>query len=246
MLPLFFRSLENIKDVNLTSLLVLDGAENLPLVLPYIKETPCYRVLPIVFPSDGLEQEADSSRVVRSRKQMYQHLANMRNFALQKIVELVETNSTVLTIDSDILVKPSIVSELMLHEKDFIASLVINDSHIKLTKKLDDLTDRHCNFGMLSTNKYKAIKKFTKNSLLTVDVSGACFLISLESIKTLLDNTDGKPYTTQKSGEDEGFCRNYSTLIGEPIWVDTTLRTIHIMLPTRVREATVLYNKLVE
>jgi hypothetical protein len=108
----------------------------------------------------------------------YKALSVLRNLLLD-LAWLDIKSDYLFSIDSDIIVKPDILSNLLLAEKHIIAGLVKNDS----------------------SNYNFTPKGITPKGVREVDIAGAIILIS----RKVIDNKRIR-YSPGKTGEDEGFC----------------------------------------
>jgi len=186
----------------------------------------------IRFPGDSLCITGESSRV-SNRRTMYQHLANLRNFALDTCRK--KNPDYIFSLDSDILIRPTLIDKLISFGKDAIASLVVNDVHIKKGSMLAE-ENRHSNFGKKVKNRYSPIKRYQMNNLLEVDSTGACFLQHKNAFSL------GIKYGVDSSGEDSYYCFQLRDKVN--IYVSTGMDTIHVMDMSRAKEAEQLYRKV--
>lgn len=110
-------------------------------------------------------------------------------------------------IDTDILVKPDVLNNLLDTDKDVVAALVKNDNIWA--------------HNFFHKNKSWA-RDYFPSSLFEVDVTGAVMLVS----SNIINNRNIRYFPTP-TGEDEGFCinvRKYKI----PLWVLNDLQT-HVM-----------------
>jgi len=102
------------------------------------------------------------------------------------------------SLDSDVLVVPEIVKNLLSFEKDFIGALVWNDLHFARKDKPNHIGNI-MNLRGAQKNHFKHIQPIIRNVLIPVDMTGA---VALMSKKVYLS---GVRYQYHQQGEDPGF-----------------------------------------
>lgn len=170
----------------------------------------------IVEPNDYFSNN-ESSRILKDRNKLYEHLSGLRNKLIEKCIEIKVDYQ--LSIDSDILVSQDILNHLLNFKKDYIATIVLNDNHLKDKFDYDNLKNRYINASQNINNNPIHFKNYELNNLYEVNMSGACYLISNKLFKFRFKN--------HRFGEDSGYCED---IIKEyKIYLETTLKSIHIM-----------------
>lgn len=126
----------------------------------------------------------------------YEHLANIRNKFLDLFLN--SSNASYLfSCDSDIIVPPNILEELLRHanENTIVGCAISNITGKELDGKIPG------NFMRLTPQKLMVhVMDYPKKGLLDVDVIGACYLIPRKAIE------DGIKYAPNVQGEDIPFC----------------------------------------
>lgn len=137
----------------------------------------------------------------------YNQIAKLRNIWLDRLGD----ESHIFSVDSDIIIPPDALSRLISHKLD-ICSLVIHNSY----------KDREAyNFATFNSTK-TAIHRFRKPGINEVDVTGACYLINADVIRS------GVRYGPNKRGEDFYFCE-MAKKMGFGVYVDMDLEADHLM-----------------
>jgi len=149
-------------------------------------------------------------RISNVRKEIYKHLALMRNDFLDMRVD----EDYVFSVDSDILISKKSLKKLIKSDKDIISALIWNNKKKTAPNimKFDKRTDRG--------NKYVHIRDFEKG-IFQVDVTGACYLLKSKVSKNI-------KYSWHFQGEDIGFCEN-AKKSGFEVWTNTSIECNHIM-----------------
>jgi len=131
------------------------------------------------YPEDWGETRITTNASSLTRKNKgYKALTVLRNLLLD-LAWLDIKSDYLFSIDSDIIIKPDILSNLLQQKKHIIAGLVSND---------------------VSNYNFTPKGKIPKG-IMEVDVTGAIILIS----RKVIDNKKIR-YSPGKTGEDEGFC----------------------------------------
>lgn len=150
----------------------------------------------------------DDIRQCRVSRKVYQRLAWVRN----EFISNVKDEDYVMSIDSDILVPPNILKELIAQKKDIISALLFNDPSM-----------RYPNILLIENGLMKHYFEFPKDSVFEVDITGAVYLIKSKICKRV-------KYGYDKYGEDIPFCISAKKL-GYKIWCNSSVSCRHIMYP---------------
>lgn len=157
-------------------------------------------------------------------KHTYNHLSILRN----KLLEYTEKNnhSHLLSLDSDIMIKPDTLTKLLSHKKDCIAGLIWNGfEHAKTDpwKFPNILNYNNDNILKHISNYYvKNAPTLTESKLVKVDCSGAIILLSNRLCKS------GIQYGWDVQGEDIFFSREVYKK-GFEIFCDYSCYNPHLM-----------------
>lgn len=146
----------------------------------------------------------------------YHNLALLRNLLLEEL--LAGQERYLLAVDSDILVPPHTLRQLLQAEREIVAACVPNDGHL-------DGSGRRCNFLRYHAagGRPVHVSDYVPGDLIEVDVAGAAILINRAVVE------EGARYQAGFGGEDEGFCRA-ARARGFRIWADTGLLCDHRMV----------------
>lgn len=160
--------------------------------------------------------KAANSRNNGHRRGSYRldQLAKLRNLLLENFFQ--SDCEYLLSVDSDILVPPHIITQLLSRNCQIISALVCNGHHIN---------DASIYNVMQKTpdGSYQHMKDFPRDNIFRTDVTGAAYLIHRSVIATY------KVYYSAKLGaEDIGFCEE-ARARGIPIFCDGTIECRHIM-----------------
>lgn len=148
------------------------------------------------------------------------NLAILRNSLLK--IFLSTKSSHLFSVDSDILVTPDSLKELIKLDLPVVSFLVRNDQH------LGELG--YYNISQLQGGHYRPIQDFPRNSLIPVDCTGAGYLIQRWVIEE-----KGVRYHPHRQGEDIGFCEE-ARAKGIGIWCHTGLEGTHVMLKQDIQK----------
>jgi len=142
------------------------------------------------------------------------NLVTLRNLLLK--IFLSTTCSHLFSVDSDILVTPESLKELIKVNLPVVSLLVRNDHHLGEVGyyNIMKLQDRH----------YRPIQDFPRGCLLPVDCTGAGYLIQRWVIEE-----SGVRYHPHRQGEDVGFCEDARAKCIS-IWCHTGLESTHVMV----------------
>ncbi|MGE5422301.1 MAG: glycosyltransferase [Ignavibacteriales bacterium] len=141
------------------------------------------------------------------------YLVKLRNILLETFLNT--KCSHLFSVDSDILVKPHTLQELLKLDLPIVSSLVRNDWHLgdkgffNILRKQDE--------------HLRPITEFTRDQLIRVDCTGAAYLIS----RMVVDDM-GVRYHPHLQGEDAGFCEDARSK-DITIWCHTGLECTHVM-----------------
>ncbi|HNQ19458.1 MAG TPA: hypothetical protein PKI46_00195 [Bacteroidales bacterium] len=156
-----------------------------------------------------------NSRILKDRNKLYEHLSYLRNLIIDKCVDIKADYQ--FSIDSDILVSNDILNHLLSFDKDYIASIILNDNHLLPKFDYTNLLNRYINASADLSKVPIHFKNYELNKLYKVQMSGACYLIKNNLFKYKFEN--------HRFGEDAGYCLN----IQEDKYLETTIKAIHIM-----------------
>jgi len=123
-------------------------------------------------------------------------LAILRNRLLEIVFDHYNADY-MFSVDSDIVVYPEIIEDLLKYEKDIVSCLVYNDLTSHRT------TPNHAHIGNIMSVNAKGVfahmKSVPSNTLVKVGMTGAVYLISKKVYEA------GVRYTPNRQGEDCGF-----------------------------------------
>jgi len=152
--------------------------------------------------------QVEDKRQYEIRQKIYHSLAKLRNRLLNCAID--KNVDYLLSVDSDILVPPHILKNLLADDKDIVAAQIWNDSGQK-----------YPNIMIEKNGKFVHYFDFPKQSLFKCDVTGAVYLIKKKVLNSIR-------YEYHKQGEDVGFCLSARNK-GFEIWVDSRVQCKHIM-----------------
>jgi len=141
----------------------------------------------------------EDARTSIRRKATFYTLATLRNKLLEYF--LTTDNEYLFSIDSDIIVKPNILRQLLSDNKDVISAYVCNE--IRKGKRGNALTVFETEIQDEQGNKIKGsshIDASTMPEMFKCDLTGACYLIKRAVIES------GVRYAYGLAGEDMPFC----------------------------------------
>lgn len=130
--------------------------------------------------------------------------------------------SHLFSVDSDILVTPESLKELIKLNLPVVSLLVRNDHH------LGELG--YYNIMKLQDDHYRPIQVFPRGCPIPVDCTGAGYLIQRWVIEE-----KGVRYCPNRQGEDAGFCTD-ARAKGIRIWCHTGLESTHVMLKQDIQK----------
>ncbi len=137
----------------------------------------------------------EDKRVAPVRREIYRHLAKVRNILLDTVAK--HDVDYFFSVDSDILVVHDTLQKLIYLKEDICAGLVYNDGrtnrkHPHRAPNIMIYDDR---------GKLVHFKEYPLNSVFKVDVTGAIYLMSKRAYTTIR-------YDFHRKGEDIAFCED--------------------------------------
>jgi hypothetical protein len=159
---------------------------------------------------------------------LYSHLAEMRNYILNKC-----NTDYIFSVDSDIMVYPETLNELLLNNKKCISALICNGHHYKKIKeknnvKIDEYKYSNCLYYTKENKPRHIFKSSYNKGLIEIDITGAVYLIHKDIYKKC-------KYGYDLNGEDAYFCRQVQNL-GYKIYCDTNIKLPHCMSEELLQE----------
>ena len=148
------------------------------------------------------------------------NLAILRNILLN--IFLKTRCKHLFSVDSDILVTPESLKELIKLNLPVVSLLVRNDHH------LGELG--YHNIMKLQDGHYRPVQDFPRGRPIPVDCTGAGYLIQRWVIEE-----KGVRYCPNRQGEDVGFCED-ARAKGIGIWCHTGLESTHVMLKQDIQK----------
>lgn len=142
-----------------------------------------------------------------------------------------------LSIDSDIIAGPELLTGLLGHGLPHVASMIFNDSAFMGRIEEDERTylRRYVNAGYLGpTGRYYVIRDYALNTVYEVQQTGAVYLIDEATLHC------GACYDAHEFGEDLAYCLSLIEHGVKP-HIDTTLRSVHCMTPELIPEMLDVY-----
>ncbi|MGS0763111.1 glycosyltransferase [Syntrophomonas curvata] len=143
----------------------------------------------------------------------FSHLAKLRNFLLQAFLE--SDCNYLFSLDSDILVPPNTLVQLLRDQCDMVSALVCN-GHELGDPGIYNILQRG------GEGSYLHIRDFPRNQVFPVDCTGAACLIKRSVIEA------GTRYSGRRGGEDIAFCEAARTK-GFGIFCDGRVECLHYM-----------------
>ena len=120
-------------------------------------------------------------RTIKVRQEIYKRLADLRNHILDQI-----NTEYFFSLDSDIIVNPNVLKELLKADKDIIAAVINND---KILDPYGELPNVRSNLLIKYSDEEKKrtgithLFGFEPDEIVEVDVTGACVLLSNKACK---------------------------------------------------------------
>ncbi|KAF6630500.1 hypothetical protein H6F38_13780 [Paenibacillus sp. EKM208P] len=158
---------------------------------------------------------------------IYDHLSKLRNYIMSKT-----KTDHLMYIDTDILVQPDIINNLLKHKKDIISGLIWN-GHITCPEKpylypnIMKLNSKGY-FEHIVSNQVKNAPFLSSPTIMEVDLTGAVILLSRKVYKSV-------KYGFHPQGEDAYFCKMAQDK-GFELFCDLSVFSNHIMSPEYLRE----------
>lgn len=153
-------------------------------------------------------------------EKVYTNLSNLRNIVVEKMVSL--DIDYFFSVDSDILLNPDDLTNLLLDNKDIIAGVINNDQVFNYGKDIHEVACNILNFK--DDGRVSPIKGWKDGEVFPVDVTGAVCLYKTNIFK---DNPDLR-YKYDSQGEDIGFFRIVREK-GIKAYADSRVRPTHVM-----------------
>jgi GT2 family glycosyltransferase len=153
-------------------------------------------------------------RLTKYRRKVYARLTQLRNYYISQV-----DTDYLFSVDSDIMVEPNVLIELLKADKDIIAACINNDKVLRPYAEYPNIRTNILNF-----DKYDHVvhyMDFPLNSIVEVGCTGAVYLMTKKV-------TEEVKYENDDQGEDVGFCRNALSL-GYKIYAHTGLWQNHVM-----------------
>jgi glycosyltransferase involved in cell wall biosynthesis len=144
------------------------------------------------------------------RQKIYGGLAQIRNGLLRAALKT--DCSHIFSVDSDIIVPPNIIKDLLEDNIDCVSAHIYNSP----------LTTTASNSMMFTNGRYKHFQ-VPMNQLLEVDLTGAVYLFK----RKIIEDRDIR-YEYSNIGEDMPFCRRMKER-GYKIYTDTRIHCDHVM-----------------
>lgn len=152
-------------------------------------------------------------RTANVREGIYRRLAELRNYVLTKI-----DTDYFFSVDSDIILSPNSLLELVKAKKDIIACIINNDQILRPYKKYPEI---RTNLLIDHNRQVTHYLNFPLNEIIEVGYTGAVYLMTNEVTKRVR-------YDYSSLGEDIPFCATARQL-GYKIYAHTGLWQQHIM-----------------
>lgn len=158
---------------------------------------------------------------------IYTHLSKLRNYIMSKT-----KTDYLLSIDTDILVQPDIINNLLKSDKDIISGLIWNGYitcvdkpylYPNIMKIAEQGMYRH-----IVNNYVKNAPSLLSPTLMEVDLTGAVILLSRKVYKSI-------KYGFHPQGEDAYFCKMAQDK-GFELFCDLSVFSHHIMSPEYLEE----------
>jgi len=176
-------------------------------------------------------------------RDVYRHIGDMRN--LLRGQARVWGANALFTVDSDTLFAPDIVTALLAHKVPLVSSINYVDCVYKGSLGCDPPEQRrYINAGYFTPQgEHRAYREYDLNALLPIQITAGTYLMDKATLNSAA--TYEANLTNSEQGEDVGFCLHLERL-GIPRFIDTTVRSVHIMeegfLPAAVRAARRLWH----
>ncbi|MDY8021265.1 hypothetical protein [Paenibacillus polymyxa] len=153
---------------------------------------------------------------------IYDHLSKLRNYIMSKV-----KTDHLMFIDTDILVQPDIINNLLNHNKDIVSGLIWNGYVVRPEKpylypNIMKLNNKGY-FEHIVNNQVKNAPLVSSPTLMEVDLTGAVILLSRKVYKSV-------KYGFHPQGEDAYFCKMAQSK-GFELFCDLGAFSHHIMSP---------------
>ncbi|MGR6760430.1 glycosyltransferase [Paenibacillus sp. T2-29] len=228
-LPLYLECIKNIEyPKNRTELLfVLNDSqdESLNLLTEFKKNHLEYKNIRIEKYSRNVPED---KRDLNTRNNyIYTHLSKLRNYITSKV-----KTDYLMFIDTDILVQPDIINNLLKHNKDIVSGLIWN-GYISTSDKpytYPNIMRINSNgfYEHIANNYVKNAPFLSSPILMEVDLTGAVIMLSRKVYKSV-------KYGFHPQGEDAYFCKMAQDK-GFELFCDLSVFSNHIMSPEYLRE----------
>ncbi|KAF6565451.1 glycosyltransferase family 2 protein [Paenibacillus sp. EKM202P] len=158
---------------------------------------------------------------------IYTHLSKLRNYIMSKT-----KTDYLMFIDTDILIQPDIINNLLKHNKDIVSGLIWNGYVVRPEKpylypNIMKLNNKGY-FEHIVNNQVKNAPLVSSPTLMEVDLTGAVILLSRKVYKSV-------KYGFHPQGEDAYFCKMAQNK-GFELFCDLSVFSNHIMSPEYLRE----------
>ncbi|WP_413987577.1 glycosyltransferase [Paenibacillus polymyxa] len=158
---------------------------------------------------------------------IYTHLSKLRNYIMSKT-----KTDYLMFIDTDILVQPDIINNLLKSDKDIISGLIWNGHIVRPEKPYLFPNIMRINnkgyFEHIVTNQVKNAPSLPSSSLIRVDLTGAVIMLSRKVFKSI-------KYGFHPQGEDAHFCKMAQEK-GFELFCDLGTFSHHIMSPEYLKK----------
>lgn len=145
----------------------------------------------------------------------YNNIATVRNVLLDKFLE--SDYDYLMSIDTDVIISPGSVQQLIDRDKDVVSMLIpngIEKEHFNVMKKVRNHVVSEDVYASLFVDELQ-------DEMVRCDLTGAVYLIKRDVIES------GARYADHTNGEDTPFCET-AIRNGFQLWCDTTLRLVHM------------------
>ncbi|QGU00565.1 Glycosyltransferases involved in cell wall biogenesis [Candidatus Syntrophocurvum alkaliphilum] len=144
----------------------------------------------------------------------FTRLTRLRNYLLEEFLK--SDCNYFFSVDSDILVPPNALSQLINNDCEIVSALVCNGHEVGNTNIYNILKK-------VDGNSWHFITDFSREGLFSVDCTGAAYLIKRNVIEK-----HNVRYSSLYGAEDIGFCEDVKRK-GIPIYCDGRIECRHIM-----------------
>jgi GT2 family glycosyltransferase len=169
-----------------------------------------YRRIKLVLFNQGAEKDVRQADI---RRRVFLTLAKARNRFLEELGD----EDYLFSVDSDVLVPPSALTELLACDKDIVAARIWNDPRKTIP-----------NFLYRGPWYYRHYSAFPCPALFEVAITGAVYLLKRAVVEKVR-------YGDHLQGEDVYFCED-AQRHGFKLWVHTGVYCEHVMSPETAAE----------